>query len=60
MDPKAQVNLTDADSRIMKVQGQGFEPCDNAQLAGNMDSRLKQPLGSEVTRSDVPRIHTDH
>ena len=40
VDPKAQVNLTDADSRIMKVQGQGFEQCYNAQLAVDMDSRL--------------------
>ena len=40
VDPKAQVNLTDADSRIMKVQGQGFEQCYNAQLAVDMESRL--------------------
>jgi hypothetical protein len=40
VDPKAQVNLTDADSRIMKVSGQGFEQCYNAQLAVDMDSRL--------------------
>jgi hypothetical protein len=40
VDPKAQVNLTDADSRIMRVQGQGFEQCYNAQLAVDMQSRL--------------------
>lgn len=40
VDPKAQVNLTDADSRIMKVSGQGFEQCYNAQLAVDMESRL--------------------
>ena len=40
VDPKAQVNLTDEDSRIMRVQGQGFEQCYNAQLAVDMDSRL--------------------
>jgi transposase len=40
VDPKAQVNLTDADSRIMKVSGQGFEQCYNAQLAVDMQSRL--------------------
>jgi transposase len=40
IDPKAQVNLTDPDSRIMKVSGQGFEQCYNAQLAVDMQSRL--------------------
>jgi transposase len=40
VDPKAQVNLTDPDSRIMRVQGQGFEQCYNAQLAVDMESRL--------------------
>jgi transposase len=40
VDPKAQVNLTDADSRIMRVHGNGFEQCYNAQLAVDMDSRL--------------------
>jgi len=40
VDPKAQVNLTDADSRIMKVCGPGFEQCYNAQLAVDMESRL--------------------
>jgi transposase len=37
--PKEQVNLTDEDSRIMKVHGGGFEQCYNAQAAvatGNM------------------------
>jgi len=38
--PKAQVNLTDADSRIMRVQGQGLEQCYNAQLAVDRESRL--------------------
>jgi transposase len=40
VDPQTQVNLTDADSRIMKVSGQGFEQCYNAQLAVDMQSRL--------------------
>ena len=31
--PKDQVNLTDADSRIMPVAGGGFEQCYNAQAA---------------------------
>ena len=31
--PGAQVNLTEAESRIVPVAGGGFEPCDNAQTA---------------------------
>ena len=35
-----QVNLTDDESRIMKVSGGGFEQCYNAQIAVDMDSLL--------------------
>ena len=35
-----QINLTDAESRIMKVSGGGFEQCYNGQLAVDMDSML--------------------
>lgn len=35
-----QINLTDDESRIMKVSGGGFEQCYNAQLAVDMDSML--------------------
>jgi transposase len=35
-----QINLTDEESRIMKVSGGGFEQCYNAQLAVDMDSML--------------------
>src|SRR5712692_5656265 len=35
-----QVNLTDDESRIMKVSGGGFEQCYNAQVAVDMDSLL--------------------
>lgn len=39
--PKEQINLTDADSRIMPCGGQGrFEQCYNAQAAVEVDSRL--------------------
>ena len=34
------INLTDEDSRIMKVAGGGFKPCDNGQLAVDRDSLL--------------------
>ncbi len=37
---KDQINLTDEESRIMKVAGGGFEQCYNEQLAVDMDSLL--------------------
>jgi transposase len=37
---KDQINLTDEESRIMKVAGGGFEQCYNGQLAVDMDSLL--------------------
>jgi len=37
---KDQINLTDEESRIMKVAGGGFEQCDNGQIAVDMDSLL--------------------
>ena len=37
---KDQINLTDEESRIMKVSGDGFEQCYNAQVAVEMDSLL--------------------
>ena len=37
---KDQINLTDEESRIMKVSGGGFEQCYNGQLAEDMDSML--------------------
>lgn len=37
---KDPINLTDEESRIMNVAGGGFEPCDNGQLAVDMDRML--------------------
>ena len=37
---KDQINLTDAESRIMKVAGGGFDQCYNGQIAVDMDSLL--------------------
>lgn len=37
---KDQINLTDEESRIMKVSGGGFEQCYNGQIAVDMDSLL--------------------
>jgi len=34
-----QVNLTDQQSRIMKVADGGFEQCHNGQIAVDMDNR---------------------
>lgn len=46
-DPKDQVNLTDADSRIMKMAGGGFEQCYNAQALVATGSLLV--VGRHVT-----------
>lgn len=56
VDPKAQVNLTDADSRIMKVSGQGFEQCYNAQLAVDMASRLIVASGLTQEVNDKQQV----
>jgi transposase len=37
---KDQINLTDEESRIMKVSGGGFDQCYNGQIAVDMDSML--------------------
>lgn len=50
---KAQVNLTDEDSRIMPVAGAGFEQCYNAQLGVDTESRLI--VINDVTQSSVDK-----
>ena len=47
--PQDQVNLTDEDSRIMKVAGGGFEQCYNAQGAVDAESMLI--IATEVTQA---------
>jgi len=47
--PNDQVNLTDEDSRIMKVAGGGFEQCYNAQAVVDCESMLV--LAPEVTQA---------
>jgi transposase len=37
---KDQINLTDEESRVMKVSGGGFDQCYNGQIAVDMDSML--------------------
>lgn len=48
--PGDQINLTDEDSRIMKVAGGGFEQCYNAQAAVDTESMLI--LAAEVTQAN--------
>ncbi len=47
--PSDQVNLTDEDSRIMKVAGGGFEQCYNAQAVVDAESLLI--LAAQVTQA---------
>ena len=49
---KDQINLTDDQSRIMKVAGGGFEQCYNGQLAVDMDSLL-------ILRTDTVQASND-
>lgn len=53
IEDKAQVNLTDEDSRIMPVAGGGFEQCYNAQLGVDTESRLIVITG--LTQSSVDK-----
>ena len=52
VDPKAQRNFTDPDSRIMPLgSGRGFEQCYNAQAA--VDSKAQIIIGARVTQSPI-------
>ncbi len=53
IEDKAQINLTDEDSRIMPVAGAGFEQCYNAQLGVDTESRLIVITG--VTQSSIDK-----
>lgn len=53
IEDKAQVNLTDEESRIMPVAGAGFEQCYNAQLGVDTESRLI--VITDVTQSSVDK-----
>ncbi len=52
IDLKAQINLTDEESRIMPVSGGGFEQAYNAQIAVDCDSRL-------IVMSEISQKPTD-
>lgn len=53
---KDQVNLTDDESRIMKVAGGGFEQCDNGQIAVDMDSLLIVKTNTVQAGNDKQQI----
>ena len=53
INPKAQINLTDEESRIMPRAGGGFDPCYNAQLSVETESRLILTTG--LTQSTVDK-----
>ena len=53
INPKAQINLTDEESRIMPRAGGGFDQCYNAQLSVQTESRLILTTG--LTQSTVDK-----
>lgn len=53
---KDQINLTDEESRIMKVSGGGFEQCYNAQIAVDMDSLLIVKTNTVQAGNDKQQI----
>ena len=53
---KDQINLTDEESRIMKVSGGGYEPCYNGQIAVDMDSLLIVKTGTVQACNDKQQI----
>lgn len=54
--PTDQINLTDADSRIMPVTGKGFEQSYNAQAAVDTDSMLVVAIGLAQAATDRQQL----
>jgi transposase len=54
--PEDQINLTDEDSRIMKVAGGGFEQCYNAQAAVAAESMLVVATGLTQAGNDKEQV----
>jgi len=54
-DPKAQINFTDPESRIMKVSNKGWDQCGNAQIVTNEHQII---LAADVTNhtNDVRQV----
>ena len=53
---KDQINLTDEESRIMKVPGGGFEQCYNGQIAVDMESLLIVKTGTVQAANDKQQV----
>lgn len=53
---KDQINLTDEESRIMKVAGGGFDQCYNGQIAVDMDSMLIVTTGTVQACNDKQQV----
>ena len=53
---KDQINLTDEESRIMKVSGGGFDQCYNGQVAVDMDSMLIVTTGTVQACNDKQQV----
>ena len=53
---KDQINLTDEESRIMKVSGGGFDQCYNGQIAVDMDSLLIVTTGAVQACNDKQQV----
>jgi transposase len=54
--PSDQINLTDADSRIMPATGKGFEQCYNAQAAVDTESMLIVATGIAQVANDKQQV----
>lgn len=54
--PHDQINLTDEDSRIMRVPGGAFEQCYNAQAAVDVDTLLIVAQGLTQARNDIQQV----
>jgi transposase len=54
--PTDQINLTDADSRIMPATGKGFEQCYNAQAAVDTESMLVVAPGLTQAPTDKQQV----
>ena len=57
-EDKDQINLTDEESRIMKVSGGGFEQCYNGQIAVDMYSMLIVTTDTVQAANDKQQVET--
>ena len=55
--PTDQINLTDADSRIMPAKGEGFEQSYNAQAAVDTESMLVVAINVAQAANDKQQLH---